>query len=66
MKSKIIASHEGMSLLIPFGRVIYELFHQEGIVKKVHDVGLNEVLETHWSLKLKVAEDTSCVGPYVS
>lgn len=66
MKSKIIASHEGMSVFITFGRVLSELFSQEGIVKKVKDVGLTEALETHWSLKLDLAENTSGVGSFAS
>lgn len=65
MKKKIISSHEGIPFLIPFGRVLSELFHQEGIMKKVHDAGLTKALDTHWSLKLEVAEGTSGVGPFV-
>lgn len=47
LKKKIIASHEEISFLIPFGIVLFELLHQEGIIEKVQEAGLTDVLETH-------------------
>ncbi|KAI5398766.1 hypothetical protein KIW84_064228 [Lathyrus oleraceus] len=59
MKKIIIASHEGMSFLIPFGRVPYELFVQEGIVKEVQDVEKEKRNEEERSLSFSTTTPTS-------
>lgn len=59
IKSKIMASREEMSFFILYGRVLSELFSQEGIVKKVQKSGLTEALVTHWGLKLDVTESNN-------
>ena len=43
LKKQIITSHEGISFLIPFGRVLSELFHKEGIIEKVQEVSLSQL-----------------------
>lgn len=63
MKSKVITSHEEMFVFIPYRRVLSELFSQEGIMKKLQEVGLIVALEIHWSFKLYVDEGTYGVGP---
>lgn len=55
LRKNIIASQEGVSSLIPFGRVLSELFLQQGIVENVQEAGLTGALETHWIQKLEVA-----------
>lgn len=48
-----MTSREGEFSFICFGRVIFELFIQKGIVKEVHMEGLTEALETSWGNKLE-------------
>lgn len=59
-RKKIIASHEGLSSPIHFGRVLSELFLQQGIVENVQEVGLAEALETRWSGSSKKLRTLQC------
>lgn len=52
LRHKIIASYEGVSSLIPFGRVLFELFFQKDIIENMQELGLAEPLETTWSQRL--------------
>lgn len=50
----IVTSSEKMTLLIPYGSVLSELFFQLGIIKKVKRAGLT--VEIEWSQKFEYVE----------
>lgn len=60
LKMSLISFHEGKSRFIPYGRVLLELFIQQGEEKT-----MIEVTSQIWGDKLKIPEALKAIDPFV-